>query len=338
MSDLCVVGAGVTGLGLLLLLQEAGADLSKVTIVDPQFDGGDLARRWTSVVSNTPWSKSLNALKEVAPSTPLEPVPDPEQCSTLSSLSHTILRAARSPLRRATQVQGLATQAAWDSATQLWSVKVDAAGKVITVKSKALILCPGAEPKQMNLPVASIPLEIALDAERLKQYVRAGEKVVVYGTMHSGTLVIRNLTAAGARVTAHYASPEPFYWDRDGVYDGIKREAADVADEIVAGRIPVDLVPVSDTSGVIRAALNADWTVYAMGFRPRLVRLLVDGAEASAAPYDGATGALKAAPKAWGFGVAYPNQAPDDIHWDVSVAAFLTHMKSQLPAILQTLL
>jgi hypothetical protein len=215
---------------------------------------------------------------------------------------------------------------------------VDAAGKVVVVKSKALILCPGAEPKQMNLPVASIPLEIALDAERLKQYVRAGEKVVVYGTMHSGTLVIRNLTAAGAQVTAHYASPEPFYWDRDGVYDGIKREAADVADEIVAGRIPVDLVPVSDTSGVIRAALNADWTVYAMGFRPRLVRLLVDGAEVSAAPYDGATGALKVAPKAWGFGVAYPNQAPDGIHWDVSVAAFLTHMKSQLPAILQTLL
>jgi hypothetical protein len=140
-----------------------------------------------------------------------------------------------------------------------------------------------------------------------------------------------------ATVTALYNSERPFYWDRDGAYDGIKREASEIADAIVAKKIPVELVATKDVAAVIRASATADWVIYAMGFAARELPLpfQVDGVERGTRAYNGETGVLTELPAAWGFGTAYPNRAPDGVHWDVSVAAFLIHMKKQLPAILQ---
>jgi hypothetical protein len=112
-----------------------------------------------------------------------------------------------------------------------------------------------------------------------------------------------------------------------------------VADAIRAGQYSpaqLTLSNVSDTATLVRGSIAADWVVYAMGFHPReTIALTVDGQPVSSTAYDGETGALKGAPAAWGFGVAYPNRAPDGIHWDVSVAAFLAHMRKQLPNIIE---
>jgi hypothetical protein len=68
-----------------------------------------------------------------------------------------------------------------------------------------------------------------------------------------------------------------------------------------------------------------------MGFQPRLVDIRIDGTLRSPTEYNGTTGKMYYG--AWGFGIAYPNLAPDGIHRDVSVAAFLEHMKRQIPEI-----
>jgi cation diffusion facilitator CzcD-associated flavoprotein CzcO len=332
MNDICIIGAGVTGLSMLLLLQEAKADLSKVIIIDPHFDGGDLARLWTAVSSNTPWSKTVNALIAACPSLKLPSLEHvPEATTKLVEIAHLLRKAAAPAVKQVKQVQGYAKKADY---TSEWTIHVEAAGKPLEIRAKKLILAPGGEPKKMDLPIPSIPLEMALDANRLQHYIKSGDKAIMFGTLHSGTLVIRNLVAAGANVTAFYSSPEPFYWARDGAYDGIKEEAAEIADNIVAGRIPVELVPVQDSSKLIRRSYDADWVVYAMGFAPRNgIQLSVDGVN-KPAEYNGSTGQMTV-PAAWGFGTAYPNLAPDGIHWDVSVAAFLEHMKPQIPSILQ---
>jgi cation diffusion facilitator CzcD-associated flavoprotein CzcO len=330
MNNICIIGAGITGLSMLLLLQEAKADLSKLVIIDPYFDGGDLARLWTAVSSNTPWSKTVNALTAACPSLVL-PTSDhaPEATTKLVEIAHLLRRAATPALKQVKQIQGYVTKADY---TTEWTIHLDSPGK--SVRAKKLILAPGGEPRKMDLPIPSIPLEMALDANRLQHYIKPGDNVNVFGTLHSGTLVIRNLVAAGANVTAFYNSPLPFYWARDGAYDGIKEEAAEIADNIVAGKIPVELVPVQDSSKLIRSSYNADWVVYAMGFNKRNdIQLSVDGV-AKSAEYNGSTGQMTV-PAAWAFGTAYPNLAPDGIHWDVSVAAFLEHMKPQIPSILQ---
>ena len=331
MNEICIIGAGVTGLSMLLLLQEAKADLSKVTIIDPHFDGGDLARLWTAVKSNTPWSKTVNALIAACPSLNLPPLEhDPNTITKLVDIAHLLRRAAAPAMKQVKLIQGYAKKADY---TSEWTIHVEAAGKPLEIRAKKLILVPGGQPKKMDLPISSIPLEVALDANRIKNYVKAGDKALVFGTLHSGSIVIRNLVDAGANVTAFYNSPAPFYWARDGAYDGIKEEAAEIADSIVLGQIPVELVPVQDSSKLIRSSYNADWVVYAMGFVARNdIQLSVDGVMKSV-EYNGSTGQMTV-PAAWGFGTAYPNLAPDGIHWDVSVAAFLEHMKPQIPSIL----
>ena len=138
-------------------------------------------------------------------------------------------------------------------------------------------------------------------------------------------------------MTALYKSDGPFIWNRDGAYDGIKAEAAEIADAIVANKEPftttnLTIAHISDLETVIRASATADWVVYAMGFRPRAAfSVIVDGKPVNPLLYDGATGKIDATASAWGFGIAYPNRAPDGLHWDVSIAAFLEHMTKQIP-------
>lgn len=315
---------------MLLLLQESGTDLSKVIIIDPHFDGGDLARKWTAVQSNTPLSKSINAITAVCP-TFVFPDQDLTKTSALIDIIHLLRSSVAASLKKIKIIQGVAISANYSSDPQRWTVEIAGKGPIL---AKRLILATGSEPKALDLPIPSIPLENALDVSRLKHYIKPGTSALVFGTLHSGTIVIRNLVACGAQVTALYKSAKPFYWARDGAYDGIKEEAAQIADDIVSGTLPVELVPIQDTSKVIRSSANADWVVYAIGFEPRnTVRLSLDEVGKSALNYNKHTGALEV-PAAWGFGIAYPNSAPDGIHHDVSVAAFLEHMKPQIPAIL----
>jgi hypothetical protein len=334
MTEICIVGAGVTGLSLLLLLQEEMFDLSKVAIIDPHFDGGDLARLWTSVRSNTPWSKTINAIKTACPSlNATYDEFDPDKTTKLVDLAHLLCRLTKPILKKVRQIQGTVIKAEYSSD---WKITIEAGGKSQELHSTKVVFVQGGEPRKMDLPIASIPLEIALDSNRIQHYVKNGERAIVFGTLHSGCLVIKNLVSAGVNVTAFYNTSLPFYWQRDGVYDGIKEEAADIADDIVSGKIPTELVSVNDSSKLIRSAHTANWVVYAMGFKARnTIYVGVEG-EQKHIQYNGTTGKMENIPAAWGFGVAYPNLAPDGVHWDVSIAAFLEHMKKQLPSILHS--
>ena len=332
MNNICIVGAGVTGLSMLLLLRESGTDLSKVVIIDPHFDGGDLARKWTGVQSNTPLSKSTSAITAASPSCVFPPELDTTSTTKLVDIVHHLKTHADPILKKVQQTKGTVVSANYSSDQQRWSVRLANNSEVL---ARRLILATGSEPRTLDIPIPSIPLENALDISRLQHHIKPGKRAIVFGTMHSGTIVIRNLVSCGAHVTALYKSPEPFYWARDGVYDGIKEEAAQIADDIVQGKLAVELVPIHDTPRVIRSSAVADWVVFALGFEARAtIQIVVDGVNTSALNYNKHTGALEGMPVAWGFGIAYPNSAPDGVHLDVSVAAFLEHMKPQIPSIL----
>jgi cation diffusion facilitator CzcD-associated flavoprotein CzcO len=333
MKTTCIVGAGIAGMITLLLLQESGVDLSKITMVDPFYDGGDLARKWTNVLSNTPWSKTIDSLRRECPSISFISPNDPNSCTPLIEIAHLIRKMVTPLLKKIHVVQGTVSSANYNTEKKEWNITVTGFNKQETIFAKQMILSPGGEPKLMNLGIPSIPLEIALDPLRLKNYIGPGEKVIVFGTMHSGTLVIRNLVSNCASVSAYYNSEEPFYWDRNGSYDGIKGEAATIADSIVDGTLPVTLISTKDLEKVIRTSREASWVVYAMGFSRRTLKISVDNVENQSTEYDTSTGKFQGLP-AWGFGTAYPNRAPDGIHWDVGVSPFLEHIKKQIPDII----
>ena len=320
---------------MLLLLQESGTDLSKVVIIDPHFDGGDLARKWAGVQSNTPLSKTTTSITAASSSCKFPSNLDTTGTTKLIDIIYHLKTHVGPILRKVQQRKGNAIRANYSSELQRWSVQLTTKEEII---ARRLILATGSEPRTLDIPIPSISLENALDIRRLEHYIKPGNRAIVFGTMHSGTIVIRNLVSCGAQVTALYKSAEPFYWARDGAYDGIKEEAAQIADDIVQGKLPVELVSIHDTSRVIRSSAVADCVVFAIGFDARdSVALSVDGVSKSALNYNKHTGALEDVPAAWGFGIAYPNSAPDGVHFDVSVAAFLEHMKPQIPSLLSGL-
>lgn len=328
----CIIGAGTTGLLLLLLLAEKGIDLETIVIIDPHFDGGDLRRKWGQVISNTPWSKTYDNVKKALPSRTM-PVwaqhIQPDQNTPLSQIISLIHELALPVLSNTKMIHGNVKRA---SNNVNWTVNVLRENQTTTIESTNIYFTFGSEQKMLDLSIPSIPLDIALDLTRLRQYIKPTDKVILFGTSHSGSLILKNLASLSIETTGIHRTSAPFLYARDGEYDGIKADAALYADEILQGKYPtLKLISANNISTVIRESRSANWAIYAIGFEPRnTIEIDVDGSKRSLISYSATNGKIADCPNAWGFGIAYPSQAPDGIHFDVGIASFIEHIISSL--------
>lgn len=326
----CIIGAGVTGLLLLLILVERGTPVENIVIIDPFFDGGDLRRKWGQVISNTPWSKTYDAIKAAFPSRLIPSWASenpPDQTTPLSQIARLICELAKPFLLNT--VHGTVRKASY---SEKWSVEVQREFTIHKLEVANIYFTVGSEQKSLDLSIPSIPLELALDSQRLRQYILPTDKVLLFGTAHSGALILKNLADLDVPTTAVYRSEKPFIYARDGEYDGIKADAAIYADDISQGKYPcITLVPAAAISTIIRLTRSANWVIYATGFEPRCsIEVQVGGSRVSAVSYIPTSGKIIDCPNAWGFGIAYPSQAPDGIHFDVGVASFIKHISDNL--------
>ena len=124
-------------------------------------------------------------------------------------------------------------------------------------EAQKILLCTGSKPKWLDLPKATIPLHLCLCKSQLEQHVSANDKVIVFGTAHSGTLVLKNLYEIGCKdVVGIYKGDKPFVYARDGILGGIKQESAQIADTILKHewqeRTPSLVINVTSGTGVAR--------------------------------------------------------------------------------------
>jgi hypothetical protein len=314
---------------------------SDFCIIDPHFDGGDLQRKWPNVVSNTPWSATTEAFRRCLPSLELPawakelPADKPTPLNKIAKL----LRDLFHPLKFQT-IRGTVQRAIWIPEHEAWNIHIQSGTGISEIHCQRVLFTQGSIPKQYDIPIPSIPLDIALDIDRLKSYISPSDQVVVLGTNHSGTLVLKNLADAGLKnIIGVYKNSRAFKWARDGEYDGLKLDGATIADAICSGQYPmIRLVSYGDVSEMIKATRGATWIVYAAGFTMNTdCRVTVDTTDVSIRGYDASTGRLKGVPNAWGFGIAYPSQAPDGINYDVGISSFLEHFYKQIPTIVADL-
>jgi hypothetical protein len=334
---LCIIGAGASGILLSLLLHQSGFSHGSFCIVDQHFDGGALQRQWANVVSNTTWSITTEAFRRCLPSLELPtwakelPADKPTSLSTIARLLRELFMS-----HKFQTVRGIVQRATWKPENGAWTIYVQSGTGISEITSQRVIFAQGSIPKQYDLPIPSIPLEVALDLERLKTYIKPSDRIIVFGTNHSGTLVLKNLVDVGLKgIVGVYKDSIPFIWARDGQYNGLKLDGATIADSIMAGHYPdIRLISYKDVSEMVKATRYASWAVYAAGFiMNNSIRVTVGDHEKSIMEYDSLTGVLKGVPNAWGFGIAYPSQAPDGIHYDVGISSFLEHLYKQIPNI-----
>jgi hypothetical protein len=214
-----------------------------------------------------------------------------------------------------------------------WVLKTPTA----TYEVQQVVLCTGADPRVLHYPKPHIPLEMALSPSRLGTYLQGGERVVVFGTSHSGTLVLRNLRRIGCRLTAVYHGDTPFRWARNHDSEGLKQESAVIADEIVGAlwgtETPI-LLSTSSPVELVRAVMDADYVVYATGFVGRHPPIIGLGGS-SVGSYTPTTAMI--APGVWGFGIAYPGmyeKPRGGLAPDVGFMGFVLHILKCMPAIL----
>jgi len=328
MYKIAIIGLGIAGLLLL-----AHLNAPDVLVLERGAIGGALATEYGHIVANIPAASLLQSLRRI-PSFKDVTLPylesyAPDACPVLSDLVKQIKAVATPALNTATY-----------RSTEVKHVQQIAGGWRITCtdgmwEAQKVVLCTGASPVTMDLPIPHIPLPVAL-SPTLSSFVEGSTKVVVFGTAHSGTLVLKALKDRGVKqVTAVHKGATPFHFARDGYTEGIKQESAAIADAILAKTwdpAPI-FVSTDDVGGLHRALRTADALIYSMGFRTNLSFPLLT-LEGHTIPVS--TVASGSIPSLFGFGIGFPSKytAPNGNQYpDVGVAGFLDAITAALPAL-----
>ena len=326
----CIVGAGVSGLLAAAFLPDSV--LSSACIVDPTFFGGDLMEKWCCVKSNTTVKQIIDALDKVPRFKHLlipylhefedgDVVPLKLIAQALKELAAPILDQMKKEVGTAQEVL---------IGTAGITVKLDTGAVILAEK---VILCTGVQPRVLTYPAPCIPLDIALDAGRLGNYVKKGQCVMAFGLNHSGTLVLANLAKLCSRVYGVYKGEKPFIFGRDDEYDGIKQESAGIADSILAGGMPnCTLLSLKNDSGAVdRIIKYCDYVVYCVGFKQKGLIIKKGDSLVGLAEYNSTTAILSEA--IWCYGAGFPNSTDykGKTFYDVGIPSFVNYMLRTFP-------
>ena len=322
MYDILIIGGGVTGLLAYYALEK---EVSNIAIIDPYFDGGDLIQKYGSVQSNTPLLKTINALKLLEPSYQYNGEYPEDKTAPL--YIHTQL--IQDFIKPKDCIQDFVESLSFEN--KIWSVKT----KDNIYLTKVIILCQGSNPKILNCGIPTIHLEDALNKDSLKKFVKSNDTVLVFGTSHSGTLVLQNLEDLKVVTTAVHKNVKPFLFAKDGEYDGIKEDAEFIAERILKNEFSyVKLLHLQQVDKLIKVSKKATKVIYAIGFNTRDIKISYNNEIKDSSLYDKKTGSILGCEGLWGFGIAYPSSAPDDIHVDVGIISFVEHILKQVKDII----
>jgi hypothetical protein len=291
--------------------------------------GGDLALQYPTVISNTKWEKTAKALEKYGTAIKGNAKYAPTDIHPVSEISKVCLEMAWKVIREH-KVEILATriQSAEYISAQSWILQ-HPGGKI---KTQLLFMTQGAAPKSLPLDLPTIPLSFALDCQRLQNILTEKDTIVLFGTAHSGTIILKNLHTLQIPTIAIYQGATPFQFARDGVYGGIKEGSEVTADAILRGEYTnLQLINYNNTIEVYKALKKATYVISAIGFKPRQV----PGIPTNYSPQTAALG--DGAQNIFGFGIAYPGVTVLDgqTHTDVSVSSFQEQIQRCLRPILE---
>jgi hypothetical protein len=338
MYRIAIIGFGVSG--IFTLAHIPTERLSDVIVFESSCMAGDLCALYAGVTANITKSDILTFFRRIPRwsknTFPLLDIYEDSECPKLGDVCKQMLACIRNDLRMI-QLR-IATVSSIQKIEDGWNIQTN----IGSFQSARVILCIGGQGKMLDLPCPSIPLHIGLSKPALSHLVSSSDTVVVFGTSHSGTLVMKNLKENKVHsITGIYHGTKPFLFARDGESEGIKQDSAKIADEILAkswGDLTPQLIPSSDFCAVFRKVASATYVVYAHGFETRpFLCLDISGNplqlnhNPETATFEGYESSL------FGFGMAFPSiyTSNHKTHKDIGFNGFITAISSALPAILE---
>lgn len=202
--------------------------------------------------------------------------------------------------------------------------------------SRNVVLAVGAVPKKLDYPhLDEIPVEVALDPEKLAGQSLDGATVAVFGSSHSSMIVLPNLLRHPVKTVINfYQSPLKYavYLDDWILFDdtGLKGRAADWARDNIDGVYPERLERCWVSGPDFKEKLDAcDRVVYTVGFERRK---LPETPQWGRLEYNQQNGII--APGLFGLGIAFPEYAEDPYgfgQYRVGLKKFMDYLDSILP-------
>jgi cation diffusion facilitator CzcD-associated flavoprotein CzcO len=330
-----VIGAGPAGIAAIGRLLDRGIPPEKIAWVDPAFAAGDLGQKWRSVSSNTIAGTFLSYLNgspafrfSEAPPMPLGAT-DPQETCALALVADPLVWITEH-LRECVDVFET-----WAAALYLQERRWRIETKDRPLASENVILAVGAVPKKLDYPVDEIPVEVALDPDKLADQPLEGATVAVFGSSHSSMIALPHLLRHPVeRVINFYRSPLKYavYLDDWILFDetGLKGRAAQWARENIDGVYPARLERCWVSSPEFEDKLAAcDRVVYTVGFERRK---LPETPQWGQLRYNQQNGIL--APGLFGLGIAFPEYAEDPYgfgQYRVGLKKFMDYLDSVLP-------
>ena len=332
-----VIGAGPAGIAAIGKLLDHGIAPDGIAWIDPAFAAGDLGGKWRSVSSNTQvglfldYLNGLSAFRfSAAPPMPL-PDADPQETCALALVADPLVWVTEHLRERVQAFQTTATALFLER--RRWRIETP----LQELTSTNVILAVGAVPKKLCYPnLTEIPVEVALDPEKLAHEPLENATVAVFGSSHSSMIALPNLLRHPVKqVINFYRSPLTYavYLDDWILFDdsGLKGRAADWARENIDGVYPDRLERCWVSSPDFEEKLAAcDRVVYTVGFERRA---LPETRQWGQLDYNPNNGIL--APGLFGLGIAFPERATDrygHVEYRVGLKKFMDHIDVVLPS------
>lgn len=316
-----IIGFGISGQLLVLELLKANISPKNIIICDPTFLGGDLALKYGSVMSNTPWWKTKKALENYATATDLPEIPI-DQCTPVRVIANACLQVA---LKASSYVEKITTYVlSLEQTESEWAIKHSFG----SFKARTVFLTIGGTENQLDISIPQIPLSIAMDKEQLKNYI-SSDTIAVFGTSHSGTIVLDNLQALSTPSYGIYKHTTPFQFESE-TYNGLKEGSSTIANAILNNKYPnITLVSWNNPLVIHKALQRTTKAIVATGFKSKVL-------DPKYVDYNPETAALNF-PGLYGFGLAYPGVTTIDKrnYQDNSVLTYQFQIQKCLPNILK---
>jgi FAD-NAD(P)-binding len=331
-----VIGAGPAGIAAVGRLLDHGIAPAEIAWIDPQFTVGDLGGKWRAVHSNTRVALFLNYLN-ASPAFRFAEAPHfklheirPEESCPLGAVADPLLWISQRLCERVRVFQTFATALSLQG--RRWIVSTEHR----EIISTNVILAVGSNPKKLAYgELKEIPVEVALDPQRLAQQPLDGATVAVFGSSHSAMIALPNLLASPVRQVINfyrgpltYAVPFEDWTLFDNI--GLKGQAACWARENIDGLLPDRLkrYPVR-CPGFQDLLQTCDHVVYTIGFERRQLPL---SPQWGPLEYNVTNGIL--APGLFGIGIAFPDYKTDPLgfgEYRVGLFKFMQHLNEVMP-------
>jgi len=340
-----VIGAGPAGMASVGKLIDLGVNPKNIAWIDPEFKVGDLGAKWRNVSSNTRvdlFVKFLEGIKAFN----YKNCPKRFELHDLKPDQTCLLKYAADPLAWVSQELEKQVNPIRSKVLKLkmqdrhWQMTLDqnhsshAPEIPGNIQARNIILAVGSEPKTMPSPIPLIPMEDALDKEKLAKWVDHQDVVGVFGASHSAIIVIRLLLELGVKeVINFYRAPLRYavYMDNWILFDntGLKGETGKWARENIDGKMPENLTRVFSSEENNKAYLpRCTQAVQAIGFNRR--NIVIEGMPVI--EYNDKSGII--APGLFGFGIAFPETTVDtfgNIESSVGLFKFLNYLNRVAP-------